>query len=241
MAGFFQRLIKLGSAEANSIVDMLEDPVKMTEQGIRDLKKDLEITMKNFAEVKAIAIRAQREMEKNKSSAVDWERKAMALLQQGQSGAMEPANAERLAGEALTRKEESSNNYLTAQKNYETQNKAVTAMQGNIERLKSQVQQYENELMTLKARAKTAEATKKINRQLANVDSKGTLSLLERMKEKVEEEETLALAYGDMAGTSTTVEDEIDRALITDGNKSANQNKQAESLAALKAKMGITQ
>ncbi len=240
MAGFFQRILKLGSAEANSIVDMLEDPVKMTEQGIRDLKKDLDIAMKNFAEVKATAIRAQREMEKNRSSSVDWERKAMALLQQGQSGALEIASAERLAGEALTRKEESSKHYLTAQKNYETQNKAVTAMQGNIERLKSQVQQYENELVTLKARARTAEATKKINKQLSSMDSSGTLNMLERMKDKVEEEETLALAYGDMASENTTVEDEIDNALLTDGNGSENETEQAESLAALKAKMGIS-
>ncbi|MCP4294625.1 MAG: PspA/IM30 family protein [Proteobacteria bacterium] len=239
MAGFFQRILKLGSAEANSIVDMLEDPVKMTEQGIRDLKKDLDIAMKNFAEVKATAIRAQREMEKNRSSSVDWERKAMALLQQGQSGALEIANAERLAGEALTRKEESSKHYLTAQKNYETQNKAVTSMQGNIERLKSQVQQYENELVTLKARARTAEATKKINKQLSSMDSSGTLNLLERMKDKVEEEETLALAYGDMASEDPSVEDEIDKALLTDGSGQEKETEQAESLAALKAKMGI--
>ena len=37
----FKRLFKIGQAEANSAVDKLEDPIKMTEQGIRDLKKDL--------------------------------------------------------------------------------------------------------------------------------------------------------------------------------------------------------
>ena len=42
MAGFFRRLFSLGNAEAHSIIDRLEDPVKMTEQGIRELKKDLD-------------------------------------------------------------------------------------------------------------------------------------------------------------------------------------------------------
>ena len=34
----FKRLFRIGKAEANSIVDQLEDPIKLTEQGIRDLK-----------------------------------------------------------------------------------------------------------------------------------------------------------------------------------------------------------
>ena len=72
MAGFFRRLFSLGNAEAHSILDKLEDPVKMTEQGIRELKKDLEVAMQNFAEVKAIAIRAERDMEKAKSGSQDW-------------------------------------------------------------------------------------------------------------------------------------------------------------------------
>ena len=34
----FRRLFKIGQAEANSAIDGMEDPIKMTEQGIRDLK-----------------------------------------------------------------------------------------------------------------------------------------------------------------------------------------------------------
>lgn len=241
MSGFFQRLFKIGSAEAHSIIDSLEDPVKMTEQGIRDLKKDLETSMQNFAEVKAVAIRAQRDMEKARGGIENWERKAMALLQQGQTGALEMSNAERLASEALARKEESNKQFLAAKQAYDVQNKSVTSLQKNIGTLKSKIQQYENELVTLKARAKTAEATKKINKQLSSVDSGGTISMLERMKEKVEEEETLALAYGDMAEESRGVDDEIEQALLSGGGAGADasSNPQADSLAALKAKMGI--
>ena len=35
----FKRLFKVGEAEAHSAMDQLENPIKMTEQGIRDLKK----------------------------------------------------------------------------------------------------------------------------------------------------------------------------------------------------------
>lgn len=237
MAGFFQRIFSLGSAEAHSIIEKLENPVKMTEQGIRELKKDLESAMGSFAEVKAIAIRAERDMEKSKNESIDWERKAMALLQQGQSGRLEPAKVDRLATEALARKEECNKLYSIAKKSYDVQNQTVQKLQKNIETLKSGVQQYENELITLKARAKTAAATSKINKQLSSVDSSGTIAMLERMKEKVEEEETLALAYGDMAKIDNTIEDEIEQVLISDNSNQVET--QSEQLAALKAKMGI--
>ena len=239
MAGFFRRLFSLGSAEAHSIIDKLEDPVKITEQGIRELKKDLETAMHNFAEVKAVAIRAERDMEKNLIEAADWERKAMTLLQQGQSGKLDNEKADRLASEALVRKSESDKQYQVAKGATDKQNQAVNQMQANIDTLKSKIQQYENELVTLKARAKTAAATTKINQQLSSIDSSGTIAMLERMKEKVEEEETLAIAYGDMADMSKGVEDEINEALLEDTSESAKS--QTEELAALKAKMGIQQ
>jgi len=48
----FSRLFKIGQAEAHSVVDKFEDPIKLTEQGIRDLKKDLMGAMTSLAEVK---------------------------------------------------------------------------------------------------------------------------------------------------------------------------------------------
>ena len=41
----FKRLFRVGEAEAHSALDKLEDPIKMTEQGIRDLKKDLDASL----------------------------------------------------------------------------------------------------------------------------------------------------------------------------------------------------
>ena len=57
----FKRLFKVGEAEMHSAVEMLENPIKMTEQGIRDLKKDLDSSLKALAEVKAMAIRSKND------------------------------------------------------------------------------------------------------------------------------------------------------------------------------------
>ena len=54
----FKRIFKVTQSETHALVDKIEDPIKMTEQGIRDLKKDLQQAMTSLAEVKATAIRS---------------------------------------------------------------------------------------------------------------------------------------------------------------------------------------
>jgi len=234
MAGIFQRLFKTGQAEAHSIMDRLEDPIKLSEQAVRDLKKDLHESLQSLAEVKGIAIRLNKEAEDNKRLAADYERKAMLLLQKAQGGDLVPAEAERLAREALSRKEEASGRALEAGQQSLAQQQMADKLQSNINDLKSKVAAYENDLILLKARSKTANATRKINQRLANIDPSGTVSLLERMKEKVNEQESLAQAYGEMADTSRTVDEEIDKAL-----KGSPSPQVEDSLAQLKAKMGL--
>ena len=62
MAGLFARLLRFGQSEAHSLVDQFEDPIKMTEQGIRDLKKDLTEAMQSLAQVKSIVVRMRTTM-----------------------------------------------------------------------------------------------------------------------------------------------------------------------------------
>jgi phage shock protein A len=235
MAGIFQRLFKTGQAEAHALVDKLEDPIRISEQAIRDLKKDLQDSLKSLAEVKAIAIRMNREATDAKRLAEDYERKAMMLLQKAEQGEMAGDEADRLAREALTRKEEASGRALQSVQQAQSQQQMVSKLQSTTQDLKSKIASYDNDLVTLKARAKTANATRKINQHLANVDSKGTVALLERMKEKVEEQEALGEAYGEMADASKSIDDEIDQALA-----SGSSTKGDDSLAALKAKMGVS-
>ena len=60
MLGMFKRFFKVAQSEAHAALDKIEDPIKMAEQGIRDLKKDLNNSLKNLAEVKAMTIRLKR-------------------------------------------------------------------------------------------------------------------------------------------------------------------------------------
>ena len=228
--GIFKRLFKVGEAEAHAAIDKLENPIKLTEQGIRDLKKDLDKSLQSLAEVKAMAIRSKNEMISNKSQADNYEQKAMQLLKKAEAGEMDAADADRLATEALSKKEQAMQQSGRAKEEKDRFDASIAQLEQNVRHLRSNISKWENELKTLKARDKVNAATKNLNKQLANIDSTSTVSMLEKMKDKVEQDEALAQSYGDIANESRSVDDEIDKALSTPSSNN-------DALAALKAKM----
>ena len=229
--GVFKRLFKVGQSEAHSAIDKLENPIKMTEQGIRDLKKDLDASLKALAEVKAMAIRSKNDVKTHKAKADEYETKAIQLLKKAQAGELEAADADRLASEALSKKESYTNDMNSAKADMDRFDANVAQLDSKIKKLKSDISTYENELRTLKARVKVSEATAKVNKQMAQIDSSSTVSMLERMKDKVAQQEALAEAYGDVAGEDKSLDDEIDNAL--------GESNSSDDLAALKAKLGM--
>ncbi len=230
----FRRMFKVAQSNAHAAVDQLEDPIKMTEQGIRDLKKNLQAAMVSLAQVKSLAIRLQKETDDHKKRAADYERKAMLLLRRAEAGEMAAAEAERLATSALEKKETEVQQSARVGADYETQRRMSDQLQAKVEDLKRQIAKYENELITLRARARTASSMRKINQQLAGADASGTVAMLEKMKHRVQEEESLAEAYDQLADVGGTIDEDIDRALAGPSPSAG-----ADSLAELKKKMGI--
>ncbi|OEK07235.1 PspA/IM30 family protein [Roseivirga misakiensis] len=231
----FKRIFKMGQAETHSALDKLENPIKLTEQGIRDLKKDLDSSLKALAEVKAMAIRSRNDLQTSKNKAKDYENKAMLLLKKAQNGDLEAADADRLASEALVKKEEELEQAKRSQEEVNRFEGNIGQLDQNVKKIRSTISKYENELKTLKARVKVSEATKKLNKQMAQIDSSSTVTMLERMKDKVAQDEALAESYGEIANESKSIDDEIDKAL--EGGE--NQAKASDSLAALKNKLGM--
>lgn len=229
----FRRLFKIGQAEANKAVDNMEDPIKMTEQGIRDMKDDLNKSVEAMAQVKALAIRAKNETEEHTSKANDYQQKAMLILKKAHSGDMDATEADRLAKEALLKKEEAQQHADRAAVDTEKFENNVSQLKSTIETVKSNISKWENELKTLKARVKVSDATKNVNKQMAELDGADTVSMLERMKDKVAQDEALAEAYGDIANADKDIDQEINEA--ADGSTA----KVEDDLAKLKEQLGM--
>jgi len=228
---FFKRLFKIGEANTNSAIDKLEDPIAMTEQGIRDLKEDLKKAMEALAKVKAISIRTKTDALDYQESAKDYENKALLLLQKAENGSLDTEKADKLATEALTLKNEMQEKYTEAKKALDKNDINVQHLQSNIDKLKTTVSKWENELKTLKARHKVSQATKSINKQLAAIDSDSTIDMLKRMKDKVAEQEALSDAYAEISNEAKTIDSEIEDAL------EINKESAKTDLEKLKAKI----
>lgn len=229
--GIFKRLFKIGEAEANSAIDKIEDPVKMTEQGIRDMKEQLSKSIEALAQVKALAIRTKNEAASYKEQAQTYENKAIELIKRTEKGALDQGEADRLATAALEKKEQASQGYNTSITNFQKYDSQVQKLEISVKALKSSISKWENEAKMLKARAKVSEATQNVNKQLAGIDSSSTVSMLERMKEKVESQEALSESYGELALENKSLEDEIDSVLENTSTSGS------DALLALKAKL----
>ncbi|GAA0562131.1 PspA/IM30 family protein [Chitinophaga japonensis] len=230
----FKRLLRIGQAEIHAAVEKMEDPIKMTEQGLRELQKDLAAATEAYAKVKALAIRTENEQAQCQKESMNYAEKAILIMQKAQAGQVDLVKAEELAREALslrrkfyTESEELGAQVLNLQQ-------SSREMLRNTEILKENMEKWEKELRTLKARAKVSKATEQVNKQLSQLDNNGTVAMLERMKAKVEDQEALAQAYGDIARGKNSLKDELND-LLKDDSFSIEKD-----LQAIKEKLGIT-
>lgn len=226
----FIRIFKFIQSNAHALLSKFEDPVKLTEQGIRDLKNDFDESMKSVAQMKAISIGTKKEIEVKKQIAKDYEQKALIILKKAQNNELDEAEADRLASEALNKKQFAVEEAARLSEEVKKYDASLAQMEKKVLSLKNQIQNWENEYKSLKARAIVAKTTKKINKQLSAVSSDSTTAMLEDMKLRISEEENLAEAYGEIAQLDTSIDDEINKAI---GTSYSVQN----SLAEMKQKL----
>lgn len=155
-------------------------------------------------------------------------------MQKAQSGQVELAKAEDLAREALSLHKK----YYVESEDLGEQAIALQQSSGDMLRntviLKENMEKWEKELRTLKARVKVSKATEQVNKQVAQIDGNGIITMLERMKSKVEDQEALSQAYGEIHREQNSKKAEIDN-LLKDDSLSIEKD-----LQAIKEKLGIS-
>lgn len=229
----FKRLFRISQAEIHAAVDKMEDPVKMTEQGLRELRQDLADATESYAKVKALAIRTENEQLQCQQQSTGYAEKAVLIMQKAQTGQVDLIKAEELAREALSLRrkfymesEELGQQVITLQQ-------SAAEMLRNTEILRENLEKWEKELRTLRARVKVSKATEHVNKQMAQLDNNGTIAMLERMKNKVEDQESIGKAYGQIAQAKLSVKDELDNLLKDDALAIE------KDLQAIKERLGI--
>ena len=237
MTRTFSRFFKIVQAETDTALTRLEDPVKLSERGVRDLKRSLSEATMSLAQVKSVALRTRKEAQEEGRRAEALEQKAALLLRKAQRGELASDKADQLASDALRLKEAAEGRRGSLEASAEQQEQLAEKLQSRIATLRRDVRQHESELTMLRARRATARSVRDINRHLAGAEGSDTVAMLERMREKVMVEEALAEAYEEIydAPSDSDAERDIDEALLGSTPQASG------SLAELKARLGIEQ
>jgi len=209
----FQKFFKVIQSFLHGFLNHIQDPILMAEQAIRDLKKDYDTSMKNLAEIKALSIEAKEKISQNTEIAKDYEKKALVLLQKAQNGELEQEKADRLASEALKKKQEAIEEIKKQTLSVRNYDSMSEKLETKISGLKEQIENWEGQVKTLKARHKVAVTTKKINQKMLSKSDNTAQALLENLKETVNKEEALATAYDEMNSIETDIDKEINDAI----------------------------
>jgi len=222
--GIFDRLSALFKSNINDLISRAENPEKMLNQLITDMKTQLAKAKQEAASAIADEKRLQADAEQLKKQAEDWERRAMLAVQEGRDD---------LAAQALMRYNEA---LQGAQQLHETwlRHKAETEnLKVSLRQLHDRIEEAKRKKNILVARAKRAEAQQRIQETMAGMGDKSAFESFERMAEKIEDIERKALAAAELQ-QEFSGDDLIGQFKALEYKGSADQQ-----LIELKAKMGL--
>ncbi len=187
--GLFDRLSTLFKSNINDLISKAENPEKMLNQLILDMKTQLAKAKQEAAAAIADEKKLQADAETLKKQAEDWERRAMLAVQEGRDD---------LATQALMRYNEA---LQGAQQLHETwvRHKAETEnLKVSLRQLHDKIEEAKRKKNILVARAKRAEAQARIQQTMSGMNDKSAFESFERMAEKIEDIERKALAAAEL-------------------------------------------
>jgi phage shock protein A len=221
--GLFSRLGSLLKANINDLISRAEDPEKILNQLILDMRDQLVAAKKHVAVAIADEKRLKKELDNNLHMASEWEKKAMMAIRAGKDA---------LAKEALARKTEYDNLASEFQKQWEIQKAGADKLRTALHALNNKIEEAKRKKNLLIARQKRAIAQEQIHKTMASLADNDAFSAFDRMKEKIEKQEAEAEAAEELADQNYDLENKF---------KDLESNEGADdALAALKAKMGLT-
>lgn len=219
MFRFFSRVKTIVSAEFNALLNKAEDPVKLVDQFIIDMEKDI-------ADVEATVA---KQIANEKLLGKQYE-EAKTLVDKRQSQAMKALEAgdEDLARRVLEDKNKQQQHVDILATSYEEAANLSKELKGKLHEMKDELREMKMKKDSLKARAESAKARAKVNHTLSGIGN-GAKSGFERMEEKVMRQEAEAESSEELRSANKTLDDEI---AALDKKSSVD-----EELAALKAQL----
>ncbi len=189
--GLFSRLGTLIRSNINELINKAEDPEKMLNQVLVDMKAQLVEAKKQVAVAIADEKRLKKQYEQEALKAQEWERKAMLAVKAGDDN---------LARAALARKAEHDEVAETLRQQWDAQKQSVEQLKTALRGLDNKIEEAKRKRNILVSRQKRAEAQRTINETLSNINSTSAFDTFERMSERVTQLEAEAEATAELGG-----------------------------------------
>lgn len=183
--GIFDRFSTMLRSNINDLIARAENPEKMLNQVIEDMRGQLARARQEVAVAIADAAKLKKQADDEQKQAQDWEQRAMLAIRQGRDD---------LARQALIRHQEHAQRaaelFATWQKHQEDTDRLRDALR----QLNEKIQEAQRKKNLLIAKQKRAQAQRRIHETMSGLSDSSAFEAFDRMAERIEQNERMALA-----------------------------------------------
>ena len=222
--GIIDRLATVLKSNINDLIGRAENPEKMLNQLITDMRSQLSKAKQEVASAIADEKKLQAQVQKEQAQAKEWERRAVMAVEQGRDD---------LAKQALVRHNEHAQHAQLLHETWSKQKQEVESLKASLRQLNDKIEEAKRKKNLLVARQKRAEAQTRIQETMSSLSDKSAFDGFERMTEKIEEAERKALASAELS------EDLKDDSLVNEFDQLGAGLGADRQLEDLKKKMGM--
>ena len=225
--GLFDRLSTLLRSNINDLISRAEDPEKMLNQIIVDMRTQLAKAKQQVAAAIADEKRLKDQVDSEYKETQDWERRAMLAVQEGRDD---------LAKQALVRYNEHMLHAQQLEATWQAQQTETEKLKNSLRDLNDKIEEAKRKKNLLIARQKRAEAQKRISDTMSGMSERSAFEAFARMEAKIADNERRLVA-------STEIDEEFSGDRLARDFKQleqgASSNNADMQLLALKQKMGM--
>jgi phage shock protein A len=186
-----KRVVRVIRANFNDLINGAEDPEKVLEQTVAEMQSNLMQMRQGVACAIATQKRTERQALAAQSQTEEWYRRAQIALQQ---------DNDILAREALSKRQGYQKTAQALFEQIEQQKQIVDQLKQDMRNLELKISEVKTKKDMYIARARSAQASYKLQEMLSDVSNKSTLGALARMEDKVTQIESQAEVIGQLSG-----------------------------------------
>jgi phage shock protein A len=236
--GILKRFGDIMRSNINALLDKAEDPAKMVDQMLLDLRNDLAQVKKETAGVMADEQTAKRRVDECQANIDKYTKAAQNALKSGNE-----ADARTL----IAKKQQYAEQLAALQQTYDMAHANAVKMRQMHDKLVQDIETLELRKDTVKAKVATAKAQEHMNKITSGVDTTKSMAAFDRMEEKANKRLDAANAAADLnagthttsdladkyvAGCTATVDDEIEAMKLDLGLVSPSVDEELEAMKA---------